>query len=163
MRVGIFAVSDIMPDVVLSGINHGYNISSDIQYSGTVGAALEATFLGIRGVAVSYGNHEFKATDIVDRYLPELLAEYMEKLLPSNQIWNINIPDCRADECRGICRDAVMNTENFYDDQYMKEPAGDKTWAVTNIARRVWKGSEGSDLDAVINRFIAVGTVTNLT
>ena len=163
VRVGIFAVSDIMPDVVLSGINHGYNISSDIQYSGTVGAALEAAFLGVRGIAVSYGNHEFKATDIVDRYLPELLAEYMEKLLPSNQIWNINIPDCRADECRGICRDAVMNTENFYDDQYMKEPAGDKTWAVTNIARRVWKGSEGSDLDAVINRFIAVGTVTNLT
>ena len=163
VRVGIFAVSDSKPDVVLSGINHGYNISSDIQYSGTVGAALEAAFLGIRGVAVSYGNHEFKATDIVDRYLPELLAEYMEKLLPSNQIWNINIPDCRADECRGICRDAVMNTENFYDDQYMKELAGDKTWAVTNIARRVWKGSEGSDLDAVINRFIAVGTVTNLT
>jgi 5'-nucleotidase len=163
VRVGIFAVSDSKPDIVLSGINHGYNISSDIQYSGTVGAALEAAFLGIRGVAVSYGNHEFKATDIVDRYLPELLAEYMEKPLLSHQIWNINFPDCRADECRGICRDAVMNTENFYDDQYMKEPAGDKAWAVTNIARRVWKGSEGSDLDAVINRFIAVGTVTNLT
>ena len=163
VRVGIFAVSDSKPDVVLSGINHGYNISSDIQYSGTVGAALEAAFLGIRGVAVSYGNHEFKATDIVDRYLPELLAEYMEKPLPSHQIWNINFPDCRADECRGICRDAVMNTEKFYNDQYTKDPAGDKTWAVTNITRRVWKGSEGSDLDAVINRFIAVGTVTNLT
>ena len=163
VRVGIFAVSGMKPDAVLSGINHGYNISSDIQYSGTVGAALEAAFLGIRGVAVSYGNHEFKATDIVDRYLPELLAEYMEKPLPSHQIWNINFPDCRADECRGICRDAVMNTGKFYDDQYMKEPAGDKTWAVTNITRRVWKGSEGSDLDAVINRFIAVGPVTNLT
>jgi len=163
VRVGIFAVSDIMPDVVLSGINHGYNISSDIQYSGTVGAALEAAFLGVRGIAVSYGNHEFKATDIVDRYLPELLAEYMEKPLPSNQIWNINIPDCRADECSGIHRDVVMNTNHFYDDQYLKEPAGDKTWSVTNIARRTWKGPEGSDLDAVINRFIAVGTVTNLT
>jgi hypothetical protein len=56
-----------------------------------------------------------------------------------------------------------MNTNHFYDDQYTKDPAGDKTWSVTNIARRVWKGPEGSDLDAVINRFIAVGTVTNLT
>ena len=46
VRVGIFAASDIKPDIVLSGINHGYNISSDIQYSGTVGAALEAAFLG---------------------------------------------------------------------------------------------------------------------
>ena len=38
VRVGIFAAMDRKPDIVLSGINHGYNISSDIQYSGTVGA-----------------------------------------------------------------------------------------------------------------------------
>ena len=162
VRVGIFAASDIKPDIVLSGINHGYNISSDIQYSGTVGAALEAAFLGVRGIAFSYGGSDFRAADIVDRYLPELLAEYMEKPLSSNRIWNINFPDCRADECRGIRRDAVMNTDHFYDDQYLKDPAGDKTWSVTNIARRIWKGPEGTDLDAVINRFIAVGTVTNL-
>ena len=49
-RVGIFAGSDRKPDLVLSGINHGYNISSDIQYSGTVGAALEAAFLGVRAI-----------------------------------------------------------------------------------------------------------------
>ena len=162
-RVGIFAGSDRKPDLVLSGINHGYNISSDIQYSGTVGAALEAAFLGVRAIAVSYGDPEFKATDIVDRYLPELLAEYMEKPLPSHQIWNINIPDCRADECRGILRDAVMNTDNFYDDQYMKSPIDDQTWSVMSVYRRIWKGSKGSDLYAVMNRYISVGTVTNLT
>ena len=162
-RVGIFAGSDRKPDIVLSGINHGYNISSDIQYSGTVGAALEAAFLGVRAIAVSYGNPEFRATDIVDRYLPELLAEFMEKPLPSNQIWNINIPDCTANECRGILRDAVMNTEHFYDEQYLKETIDDQTWSITNISRRIWKGSKGSDLEAVINRYISVGTVTNLT
>ena len=163
VRVGIYAASDSKPDIVLSGINHGYNISSDIQYSGTVGAALEAAFQGVPAIAVSYGSPEFKETDIVDRYLPELLEEYMEKPLPESSIWNINIPDCRADECRGIFRDAVMNTGSFYDDQYRKEPIGDKAWSVTNTARRIWKGPERSDLDAVINRYIAVGTVTNLT
>ena len=99
----------------------------------------------------------------MDRYLPELLAEYMEKPLPSHQIWNINIPDCRADECRGILRDAVMNTDNFYDDQYMKSPIDDQTWSVMSVYRRIWKGSKGSDLYAVMNRYISVGTVTNLT
>ncbi len=163
VRVGIFAGSDRKPDIVLSGINHGYNISSDIQYSGTVGAALEAAFLGVQGIAVSYGDREFHVTDIVDRYLPELLEEYMEKPLPSNQIWNINIPDCRADECSGIFRNAVMNTDHFYNDQYMKEPIDEKTWSITNIAQRIWKGPKGSDLDAVINRYISVGKVTNLT
>lgn len=162
-RVGILAVMDRKPDVVLSGINHGYNISSDIQYSGTVGAALEAAFLGVHAIAVSYGNSAFDATDIVDRYLPGLLDEYMEKPLPANRIWNINIPDCPADECRGIVRDAAMNTDYFYDDQYVKEKTGEKTWSVTSISRRIWKGPDNSDLDAVIHQYIAVGTVTNLT
>lgn len=163
VRVGIFAVADSKPDIVLSGINHGYNISSDIQYSGTVGAALEAAFLGVPSIAVSYGNYQFNATDIVDRYLPELLEEYMDKPLPPNRIWNINFPDCPADECRGIVRDAVMNTGHFYDDQYLKEKVDDQTWSVTNITRRIWEGPEGSDLNAVINKCIAIGTVTNLT
>ena len=162
VRVGIFT-ADTRPDVVLSGINHGYNISSDIQYSGTVGAALEAAFLGVHAVAVSYGNYRFEATDIVDRYLPGLLEEYMEKPLPGNQVWNINIPDCPADECAGIVRNAVMNTEHFYDDQYIKEKTGDGTWSVTNIVKRIWDGPDNSDLKAVVNRYIAVGTVTNLT
>ena len=163
VRVGIFAVSDIKPDIVLSGINHGFNISSDIQYSGTVGAALEGAFLGVSAIAVSYGNYQFNATDIVDRYLPELLEEYMAKPLSANQIWNINFPDCRVDECRGIMRNVTMNTEHFYDDRYVKEKIDDTTWSVTNITRRVWKGPENSDLYAVIHQYIAVGTVTNLT
>lgn len=163
VRVGISAVMDGKPDVVLSGINHGYNISSDIQYSGTVGAALEAAFLGVHAIAVSYGNHQFNATDIVDRYLPGLLGEYMAKALPANQVWNINIPDCPADECMGIMRNAVMNTDYFYDDQYLKEQIGEKTWSVTNIVQRRWKGPENSDLKAVLDKYIAVGTVTNLT
>ena len=163
VRVGVFAATDRKPDVVLSGINHGYNISSDIQYSGTVGAALEAAFLGVHAIAVSYGNYLFEATDIVDRYLPGLLEEYMEKPLPDNQIWNINIPDCTADECRGIVRNAVMKTNHFYDDQYVKEQIDENTWSVTNIVRRIWEGPENSDLNAVFNKYIAVGTVTNLT
>ena len=87
----------------------------------------------------------------------------MEKPLPANKIWNINIPDCPADECRGIVRNAAMNTDYFYDNQYVKEKTGEKTWSVTNITQRIWKGPENSDLDAVIHQRIAVGTVTNLT
>ena len=45
----------------------------------------------------------------------------------------------------------------------LKEKIGEKTWSVTNIAQRIWKGPENSDLNAVVNRYIAVGTVTNLT
>ena len=162
-RFGIFSVMDGKTDTVLSGINHGYNIASDIQYSGTVGAALEAAFLGVHAIAVSYGNYQFEATDIVDRYLPGLLEEYLEKPLPSGRIWNINFPDCPADECRGIMRNVVMSTDRFYDDRFVKEKTGENTWSVSTVNERIWQGSENTDLNAVVRRYIAVGTVTNLT
>ena len=47
--------------------------------------------------------------------------------------------------------------------QYVKEKTGEKTCSVTSISRRIWKGPDNSDLDAVIHQYIAVGTVTNLT
>ena len=43
----------VKPDVVISGINHGYNVSTDIIYSGTVGAAREAALRGYPGIAIS--------------------------------------------------------------------------------------------------------------
>ena len=42
-----------LPEMVVSGINHGSNIGDDITYSGTVAAALEAIILGMPGIAVS--------------------------------------------------------------------------------------------------------------
>ena len=56
-----------------------------------------------------------------------------------------------------------MNTEHFYDDRYLKERIDDQTWSVTNVVRRIWNGPENSDLNAVIQKYIAVGTVMNLT
>ena len=46
-------LKDHRPDLVLSGVNHGYNIAEDVTYSGTIAAAMEATLLGIRAVALS--------------------------------------------------------------------------------------------------------------
>lgn len=55
-----------LPDLVISGINHGYNCSSDILYSATCSAAAEAVLQGVKGIAVSheadsYGNYDFEA------------------------------------------------------------------------------------------------------
>ena len=46
-------LKDRRPDLVLSGINHGANIGDDVTYSGTIAAAMEATLLGLRAIAIS--------------------------------------------------------------------------------------------------------------
>ena len=73
VRIGSQNVMPERPDVVLSGINRGHNVASDIQYSATAGAAFEAAFQGIPGIALSEGasgSHE-----VTDHYLPEVLKE----------------------------------------------------------------------------------------
>lgn len=160
-RIGILAVMDRKPDIVLSGVNHGYNIASDVQYSGTIGAALEATIHGVQGIAVSMGMTI--GLDVVEHYLPSLLEEYISKPLPRDKVWNINFPECTLKECKGVLRDVSVHMKDFYGDICTKEPVDDNTWTIRNTARRIWEAPEGTDLYAIINNYVSVGTVSNLS
>lgn len=56
VRTGSLSIMPHKPDIVISGINNGYNTATDIQYSGTCGAAFEGAFQGILSVALSEDN-----------------------------------------------------------------------------------------------------------
>ena len=77
-------------DLVISGINRGLNVGTDIMYSGTVGAIFEAANLGIQGVAISttVGYYDQAVTQL-DRVL-----EYFQthQLLEKGNSYNVNIP-----------------------------------------------------------------------
>jgi 5'-nucleotidase len=53
VNLGVDIVLKQKPDLVVSGINKGWNIGDDVTYSGTVAGAMEAALLGIPGIAVS--------------------------------------------------------------------------------------------------------------
>ena len=77
-------------DLVLSGINRGFNLGRDIVYSGTIGAIFEAARLDIKGVALSTDPHSF--TDGVNAL--DTVWNFFEKnkLLEQNMLYNVNIP-----------------------------------------------------------------------
>lgn len=82
------------PDLLISGINNGMNIGSDVLYSGTVGAACEGLFCGIKSWSVSVFYHDrgisysFKpAVDFIMQHFDELYAATLEE-----SFLNINIP-----------------------------------------------------------------------
>lgn len=87
-----FALSGLglQPDLVVSGINKGYNIGKDIPYSGTAGAAYEAVARGIPAIALS------ARPDYCDRapeHLEEIAAYFRErKLMALHSLYNVNIP-----------------------------------------------------------------------
>src|ERR1044071_7637638 len=53
MMAIVHLMKDSKPDLVLSGVNRGYNVADDVTYSGTVAAAMEGVVLGIPSVAMS--------------------------------------------------------------------------------------------------------------
>lgn len=90
------------PDVVVSGINNGWNIGSDVHYSGTVSAAMEGAFEGAQAIAVSsrrlWPERNRYAASLVTRAARGILA----KPLPVPSVLNINIPDCEPEDVRGL-------------------------------------------------------------
>ena len=77
-------------DLVISGVNRGYNIGADQIYSGTVGAALEAVALDIKAIALSTcPEHYLNVVDDLDRAFDFI---FENKLLDLHNAYNVNIP-----------------------------------------------------------------------
>lgn len=88
------------PDVVLSGINHGYNFGV-ILHSGTVGAALTAATQGLSGLAISIGREqEPQYLETAARIGAGLLDWLVDQ--PRGTVLNVNVPDLPLAEVRGV-------------------------------------------------------------
>jgi len=85
-------MKDRPPDLVVSGINHGANLASDIFYSGTVAVAREAALRGVVGIAVSLASPESDkfayATPCIRR-----LCTWALQHAPPGLLLNVNVPD----------------------------------------------------------------------
>jgi 5'-nucleotidase len=91
VHLAINGMLDRVPDMVVSGVNHGANMGDDVLYSGTVAAAIEGRFLGLPAIAVSLvGDRHFDTAARVARELVERLAR---DPLPPDTILNVNVPD----------------------------------------------------------------------
>ena len=97
-----------MPDICASGINHGGNLGDDATYSGTVAGALEATILGVPGLALSLvarENFDFReAAQFAVLAVRKVLAEG----LPEGTLLNINIPNKEIKGVR-VTRQGIKN------------------------------------------------------
>lgn len=138
-------------DLVISGINRGLNIGTDMMYSGTVGAACEAVNLGLKAIALSTPP---KYYDHAVGHLDEVF-DFVEKhdLLAINNIYNINIPAEPKDEIRFTHQGGPYYSDDFPhigDDLY--RPTGYPIWED--------QSDDTLDTDATLHGYI---TVTPLT
>ncbi|MDP2433887.1 MAG: 5'/3'-nucleotidase SurE [Pseudomonadota bacterium] len=90
-----------LPDMVISGINHGANMGDDTVYSGTVAAATEGFLLGIPSVAVSLANVQEENFQTAADTIAGLVARFAEQPFPEHVLLNVNVPDVSADRITG--------------------------------------------------------------
>jgi 5'-nucleotidase len=96
------ALLDSFPDFVLSGINHGANLGTDVLYSGTVSAAMEGTIEGIPSIAFSLTSFTNKDFTAAAEFARTLMAHFEQEPLVTPMLLNINIPAVPAAEIAGV-------------------------------------------------------------
>jgi 5'-nucleotidase len=100
------------PQLCVSGINHGGNLGDDATYSGTVAGALEATILGVPGIALSLVAREnFDFTEAA-RFAISAVRKIMSEGLPDGTLLNINIPQGEIKGVR-ITRQGIKNARTI--------------------------------------------------
>jgi 5'-nucleotidase len=91
-----------MPDMVVSGINEGSNLSDDVLYSGTVAAAMEGRFLGVSSIATSLAGPKCQHYETAALITKQLVLTLKKDPLPQHTILNVNVPDIPFEELKGI-------------------------------------------------------------
>ena len=103
MGVNMFVEEGRMPDLVVSGINHGSNASAAALYSGTLGATLEAALYGIMAIGLSIDTHDDNPDfSVVDAYIDGIMEQILANPPAAGTYLNINFPDISAGQVRGI-------------------------------------------------------------
>ena len=158
VKAALDAILQGKPDVVLSGINHGYNVGFDVAYSGTVGAAMEAVMSGIPAIALS--QNDVGSFDVARQYLHRILEELLPTAPSDREIWNVNFP---TEHCNGILRDRTVSVGGYYNGtMYVAEEDGQMHVQYPPLLPTDFSthpAPEGSDLRAVVNGYISIGRV----
>jgi 5'-nucleotidase len=159
VKLAFNSLLDRMPNLVLSGINHGSNSSSSILYSGTMGAAMEGAINHIPSIGFSLlsydSNAEFAVSQQVAR---EVIGRVLEEGLPDGICLNVNIPEVADGELKGI--KICSQANGFWKEEFQKrqDPMGrDYYWLSGFFHNREADGDgEGTDEWALDRQYASV-------
>ncbi len=155
VHLAVTGLLDEMPDIVVSGINEGSNLSDDVLYSGTVAAATEGRFLGLPAIAVSLAGpkcHHYETAALIAK---NLVLRLQSDPLPRDTILNVNVPDLPMEKIRGI-QVTRLGTRHIAEPTIKTvDPRGRKIYWVGQPGQEQDAGP-GTDFHAVNSGYISI-------
>ncbi len=155
VHLAVTGMFDHIPDMIVSGINHGANMGDDTIYSGTVAAATEGYLLGVPSIAVSLvskGAADFSAAARVTR---ELVERFVRVPFRQRVLLNVNVPDCPYDILRGMCVTRLGKRHKAEPLIKGTTPRGETVYWI-GAAGQAADAGEGTDFYAVSQGFVSV-------
>ena len=153
VNVAVTHVFKGLPDLVISGINKGWNLGDDITYSGTVAGALEGALLGIPAMAVSLrqtrGDYDFS---YAARAAATLAEAMLRRPLAARTFLNINVPKGQPQGYR-VTVQAKRNHVTSVSERH--DPKGRPYYWIEE-GQNEWEPHDRSDYQAVRDGFISV-------
>jgi 5'-nucleotidase len=155
VHLAVTGLLDALPDMVVSGINHGANMGDDTLYSGTVAAATEGFLLGIPSVAISLaktgeGNYPAAARVAVD-----LVQRFQAQPLRAPVLLNVNVPDFPYAELRGLRATRLGRRHKAEPVVKSTNPRGESIYWV-GASGGAQDAGEGTDFHAVAAGYVSV-------
>ena len=160
VKVGVSCVLPEKPDLVFSGMNIGYNLSRDVVYSGTFGAAAEGAMRGVTSIA--YSLQKGGGFEVPETYFHEITEMLLKKKLGPDEVWNVNFPGGKAEDIKGILFDRTLAPMEYYFNHFEKEEMGENETFIKAIFNYAETGPEGSDVKAVTDGYISISKVKNM-
>ena len=114
VKLALDALLETPPDIVLSGINQGANLGTDVLYSGTVSAAMEGVLENIPSIALSLASFSFHNFQPAADFAVKLVQHLGQSPLPTPILLNVNVPPAAATEIKGT-QTARLGLRRYHD------------------------------------------------
>lgn len=159
VKLAISRLIEEKVDLVVSGINHGPNLGTDVLYSGTVSAAAEGVIMGSPSIAVSLNSYEDDMDfSFAAKFTQRLVSAVMEQKIDKTTLLNINIPPLTSDDVKGIriTKLGIRNYDNLFEER--RDPRGNTYyWLGGGVLEE--EQHNDSDVSAVKNGYISITPV----
>lgn len=155
VHLAVTGMLDELPDMVVSGINHGANMGDDTIYSGTVAAATEGYLLGVPAVAFSLASHsadDFSAAAHVARTLAE---RFKASPFHAPVLLNVNIPALPLEQIKGMKVTRLGRRHKAEPVIRSKSPRNETVYWI-GPAGAAQDAGEGTDFHAVNEGYVSI-------
>jgi len=155
VHLAVTGMLDHLPDMVISGINHGANMGDDTIYSGTVAAATEGYLLGIPSIAVSLASHNAQHFDTAARVVADLVQRIQTRPPAEPMLLNVNVPDCAYADLEGVAVTRLGKRHKAESVVKTTNPRGQTVYWV-GAAGAAQDAGEGTDFHAVADGHVSI-------